>query len=545
MEGTPFGRYRLVEVLGRGGMGEVWRAFDTGTERIVAVKVLPAHVAGDDAFQQRFLREAKAAASLNEPHVVPIYDFGQIDGRLFLAMRLVDGHDLQDLIAHGPLTPDRAVAIIEQIASALDAAHRIGLIHRDVKPSNILVAEDDFAYLIDFGIARVAGETGLTSTGLTLGTWPYMAPERFRTGTVDARADVYALTCVLHQALTGQQPFPGDSLEQIATGHMFDPPPRPSAIRASVPAELDYVIATGMAKDPDERCATPKVLALAARAALSEPTRWANVATRGVTPSKLADSYSAAAPTEAAPTLSAAFAPTQHAPVETPRDRILASKPTRSFHPSEPPRLNRRTVFFAGGSVLLLLIAVIGIGILTSTNDDSRVIYPRSKSPISTSTASALPPTSRTFATTAIPAPDQSWELPAKDIVQRFAGLLPPTPDGTAYNGVVGCQYRPNSPGGEQIACGSSDERLFVSCNKSRATRHPDPLNPQYSSDIHIETWSRGASSGRVRWFTQYGKSGWVQVWFDDADRNFCEISSIGGHSGLGHYEAWFPNAPI
>lgn len=281
MEGMPFGRYRLVEVLGRGGMGEVWRAFDTGTERIVAVKVLPAHLAGDDGFQQRFLREAKAAASLNEPHVVPIYDFGEIDGRLFVAMRLVDGHDLQDLLSQGPLAPDRAVAIIEQIASALDAAHRIGLIHRDVKPSNILVTEDDFAYLIDFGIARVAGETGLTSTGMTLGTWPYMAPERFRTGTTDARADVYALTCVLHQALTGQQPFPGESLEQIATGHMFDPPPRPSALQSSVPAAMDNVIAVGMAKNPDERYATTKDLAQGARAALPAPVGHATIVAAG------------------------------------------------------------------------------------------------------------------------------------------------------------------------------------------------------------------------------------------------------------------------
>ena len=331
MEGTPFGRYQLVEVLGRGGMGEVWRAFDTGTERIVAVKVLPAHLAGDDGFQQRFLREAKAAASLNEPHVVPIYDFGQVDGRLFVAMRLVDGHDLQDLLAHGPLSPDRAVTIIEQIASALDAAHRIGLIHRDVKPSNILVAEDDFAYLIDFGIARVAGETGLTSTGMTLGTWPYMAPERFRTGTADARADVYALTCVLHQALTGQQPFPGESLEQIATGHMFDPPPRPSAIQASVPATMDDVIATGMAKDPDQRYATTRDLAQAARTALPAPVGQTTIAAAG-------------AATLAAPTPELNDAPTLHAPTEAARDHNAAS-------PAEQPQGRARgpaTVIAAG-----------------------------------------------------------------------------------------------------------------------------------------------------------------------------------------------------
>ncbi|WP_231983724.1 serine/threonine-protein kinase, partial [Mycobacterium sp. E2733] len=153
VEGTPFGRYRLVELLGRGGMGEVWRAYDTAMDRVVALKVLLATVAEDPAYVERFRREAHAAAGLDEPHVIPIYDFGEIDGRLYVTMRLVTGRDLQTLLAQGPLEPARAIAIIDQIASALHAAHRVGLVHRDVKPSNILIAEHDFAYLIDFGIA--------------------------------------------------------------------------------------------------------------------------------------------------------------------------------------------------------------------------------------------------------------------------------------------------------------------------------------------------------------------------------------------------------
>jgi serine/threonine protein kinase len=268
--GTPFGRYRLLELLGRGGMGEVWRAYDTAANnRTVAIKLLPPHLAGDSTFVERFRREADAAACLNNPHIVPIHNYGEIDGRLYVDMRLVEGRNLQEVLAEGPLEPERAVRIVEQVARALHAAHRIGLVHRDVKPSNILLDDDDFAYLIDFGIARAAGETGLTSTGSTVGTWAYMAPERFKTGAADARSDVYSLTCVLYQCLTGQLPFPADDREQVAFAHMSQPPPKPSAFQSRVSAQMDRVIATGMAKNPDERFATTKQLAEAARAALS------------------------------------------------------------------------------------------------------------------------------------------------------------------------------------------------------------------------------------------------------------------------------------
>ena len=271
MEGTPFGRYLLIELLGRGGMGEVWKAFDTGTQRVVAVKVLPPQLAADPMFEQRFRREAYAAAGLNNPHVVPIHNFGEIDGRLYVDMRLIEGQDLDHILARGPLPPARAVKIVEQVASALNAAHRVGLVHRDVKPSNILVAEDDFAYLIDFGIARGVGETGLTGTGNVVGTFPYMAPERFTSGSNDARSDIYALACVLYECLTGSRPFPGESVEQQIAGHLTTPPPRPSISRPGVSPELDSVIAAGMAKDPEARYGTTVELARAARSALTSP----------------------------------------------------------------------------------------------------------------------------------------------------------------------------------------------------------------------------------------------------------------------------------
>jgi serine/threonine-protein kinase len=269
--GTEFGQYRLLDLLGRGGMGEVWRAYHAVIDRIVALKVLPEHFAQDEQFQQRFRREAHLAAQLNNAHVIPIHTYGEINGRLFVDMRLIDGRDLKTVLADGPLELARAVRIVEQVAKALLAAHKIGLVHRDVKPSNILLDGDDHAYLIDFGIARAAGDTTLTGTGTFIGSWQYMAPERFGAGPTDARADVYALACVLFECLTGQTPYPGDSLEQQYAGHTRTPPPRPTSLSPDLPGGFDTVIDKGMAKNPDDRFATTADLARAAREASTEP----------------------------------------------------------------------------------------------------------------------------------------------------------------------------------------------------------------------------------------------------------------------------------
>ena len=250
MEGTPFGRYQLIELLGRGGMGEVWRAHDTEIDRTVAVKMLLPHFAKDPEFEKRFRREARAAARLDDPHVVPIHDVGEIDGRLYVTMRLINGVDLQTMLNSGPLDAHRAVHIVEQIASALSSAHQAGLVHRDVKPSNILVTPNDFAYLIDFGIARAAGDTALTSANTTIGTWAYMAPERFNTGQSDASSDIYALACVLYQCLTGELPFPGETLEQVAVSHMVMPPPPPSKDRTTIPSRWTALSRPGWPKNP-------------------------------------------------------------------------------------------------------------------------------------------------------------------------------------------------------------------------------------------------------------------------------------------------------
>ncbi len=267
-----FGRYRLVEVIGQGGMGTVYRAHDTVIGRDVAIKVLPPDLASEPGYQERFRREAHTAARLAEPHVIPIYDTGEIEGRLYLVMPVVDGMDLESLLERdGALPPPRAVGIIEQLGAALHTAHAAGLVHRDVKPSNALVTAREFVYLIDFGIAHDGSATKLTNTGSVVGTYAYMAPERFSTGTADARADIYALACVLFECLTGQLPFPGNSLEQQIAGHLTAPPPRPSLLNPALGTGLDAVIARGMAKDPEQRYQSAKELASSARQALIGP----------------------------------------------------------------------------------------------------------------------------------------------------------------------------------------------------------------------------------------------------------------------------------
>ncbi|MUL44781.1 transporter substrate-binding domain-containing protein [Mycobacterium sp. CBMA293] len=277
MEPTRFGHYELRELIGRGGMGEVYVAYDTNTQRTIALKVLPPHLAKDPVFQERFKRESQAAAGLNEPHIVPIHGYGEIDNQLYLDMRLIEGRTLAEILADTEKrpSPEFSVGIIEQIAAALDAAHETGLIHRDIKPSNILVTDHDFAYLIDFGLARTAGEHGLTTAGSTLGTLAYMAPERFEGGQADPRSDIYALTCVLYECLTGRRPYPADSLEHQIAGHVSAPPPKPSDVDRRL-AAFDDVIAMGMAKKPGKRYQHAGELAAGARAALSVPVRTAS-----------------------------------------------------------------------------------------------------------------------------------------------------------------------------------------------------------------------------------------------------------------------------
>ncbi|ASL16265.1 serine/threonine-protein kinase [Mycobacterium intracellulare] len=268
MDEVVFGRYRLIEVIGEGGMGKVYKAHDTVIGRDVAVKVLSTELGAEPGFRERFRREAHTAARLTEPHIIPIHDTGEVDGRLYLVMPIINGTDVGTLLEReGPMSPQRAVVVVEQLAAALDAAHAAGLVHRDVKPSNALMTNRDFTYLIDFGITQDVAATRVTKTGVVIGTLAYMAPERFNGGVADARADVYSLTCLLHECLTGAQPYPGGSAEQQIAAHLTLNPPKPTDLSPAVPAAFNDVIARGMAKKPTDRFVSAGELARAANAA--------------------------------------------------------------------------------------------------------------------------------------------------------------------------------------------------------------------------------------------------------------------------------------
>jgi DNA-binding beta-propeller fold protein YncE len=269
--GTRLGNYVLSDQIGRGGMGVVYRATHVHLGREVALKILAPELTGSEDFRKRFLRESRLAASLDHPNAVTVYDAGEADGTLYIAMRYVPGSDLAKLLKeNAPLESAMALSMLDQVGAALDAAHQLGLIHRDVKPANVLLASGN-CYLTDFGITKQVGApsaSALTKTGQFLGTIGYVAPEQIEGREVDGRADIYALTCILYECLTGSRPFPKGSELAVISAHLWDPPPRPTESRPELPEAIDAVVAKGMAKSAADRYPTCSELMAAAREAL-------------------------------------------------------------------------------------------------------------------------------------------------------------------------------------------------------------------------------------------------------------------------------------
>jgi hypothetical protein len=271
--GSNFAGHRIEAIAGRGGMGVVYRARQLSLDRQVALKVIAPSLMQDAAIRRRFLRESKVAASIDHPNVIPIYYTGEDGGVAFIAMRYVPGDDLRTLVRReGALSPRRAAAIVSQVASALDAAHAAGLVHRDVKPANVLLGQDDHAYLTDFGLTKGEVSEGATQTGHWVGTLDFVAPEQIRGERIDARADVYGLGCLLFYALTGRPPYAHDTDEAKLWAHLSQEPPAVTAANPAAPKELDAVIARALAKAPEDRYPSAGDLGRAATVAVTGDT---------------------------------------------------------------------------------------------------------------------------------------------------------------------------------------------------------------------------------------------------------------------------------
>lgn len=338
--GSRVGRYLLKRLLGHGTSGEVYEAVDTHKDRTAALKLLAPALGENPAFREWLQREALVVGRVQEPHVVPVRDYGELDGQVFIDMPLVQGTDLAALLKrNGVLSPSRAVNIIWQAASALDAAHSAGVIHRGVKPRNILLTDDDFVYLVDFGLAGAPGADAADADNAGA-RWKYAAPEMFDGGDFGPGVDVYALACVLYQCLTGSPPYRADTLKMLANAHQSKPIPRPSHAGAAIPATFDDVVAKGMAKDPKQRYASAAELATAAYQALSAPDQHRTLqiyeACQQSTPSLIEQSHTNASPVVPAEAPAAEPAPAG-APTEVAPPAVRELPPVTEVSLTPPP----------------------------------------------------------------------------------------------------------------------------------------------------------------------------------------------------------------
>lgn len=363
--GTELAGHRIDSVLGRGGMGVVYRAEHLRLRRRVAFKVLASELASDQGFQERFVRESQLAASLEHPNIVPIYDAGEIEGLLYLSMRLVEGSDLKELIRReGALDPQRTAGLMGQVGSALDAAHQLGLVHRDVKPQNMLVTMgsrgEERVFLGDFGLTKYAGDSGLTATGTFIGTIDYVAPEQIEGKDVDGRTDVYALGCVAYECLTGVVPYIRDTEIAVIYAHLSDSPPPVTSKRPGLPAAVDRVLDRAMARHVQDRFSTCGDFVAALEAALAA----------GTAPP------AAGTVVAAGPTVVAEAAPAPGAPLSAPQptgrvDAPHATAQGQSPSVVGPPAARKTALPWVLLAVMVLVALGAGAFFLLSNQDDA------------------------------------------------------------------------------------------------------------------------------------------------------------------------------
>ncbi len=374
--GSRMAGYRLEERIGQGGMAVVFRARDEGLGRLVALKILAPPLAGDAAFQRRFISESRAAAAIDDPHIVPVFAAGEADGVLFIAMRYVAGGDAHSLLdREGPLRPGRVAAIISPVASALDAAHGAGLLHRDVKPSNMLMdvqpGRPDHVYLSDFGLSKaVASTSGMTRAGEVMGTLDYMAPEQIAGQPVDGRTDQYALACSAFELLTGASPFRRDEPTAVMYAHLSESPPRLTSRRPGLPQAVDGVLSTALAKAPGDRYASCGQFADALRDAFGFPPYDSG-------PAVMAEATHP--PTEVARPAPASVAapPATQTSIPAVRNAFTGpGQPPPGSDTAQPSRRPRRRIVVAALAAVIVAAAGLTVGLLGGSTASPSVAVP-------------------------------------------------------------------------------------------------------------------------------------------------------------------------
>ncbi|MDL2716831.1 MAG: serine/threonine-protein kinase [Acidobacteriota bacterium] len=465
--GRTLGRYRLDALLGRGGMAEVYRATDTKLARTVAVKVILATHAAEEHFLERFLREARVVASLEHPNILPVYDFGEENGVPFLVMPYLPGGSLHDRLKAGPVPLAVASSWIAELAGALDAAHAAGVLHRDVKPANVLLGKDDRLFLADFGIAKLLeSQTGLTATGVVVGTPVYMAPEQAQGQPASPATDRYALAVVAFEILAGRPPFEGESALSLMHQHVATPPPMLSARVAGLPAGLDAVLSQALAKDPAKRPPTCRAFA----------TGVAAFAPAGITAAQGSGASAIPVPTPAT-------AATVRAPYGRPS---LTSDATVLMGQR---RGARRAVFAGAGAIAVLAGAW---WFVSRPVGQDQVLAPAPPPPASATAAVAPKPTLAPAAATLVPTP----------IPTRGAPLVKPPPAPPAAREVAveaaaeaDDRAHPLAAARQRLEAArasahrlTKEDFLFVLAESERALRK-HPLNPEAK---HLELYARG-----------------------------------------------------
>jgi YVTN family beta-propeller protein len=523
--GTVLGGYRIDGVAGQGGMGVVYRATQLGLDRVVALKVIASEYAGNVDFRNRFKSEAQLAASIDHPNVVPIYETGEAEGVLYLAMRFVEGTDLRSLVdeEHG-LGAERAVRIIWQVAGALDAAHRRGLVHRDVKPPNVLIAAEgeEHAYLTDFGLTKhAAASAGFTRTGVFVGTPDFAAPEQIRGDTADARADIYALGAVLFHALTGRTPFPRDSELAKMYAHLNDPAPAASPLAQGVPPALDVVIGTSMAKDPAERYESAGDLARAAWAALQgdiTPTPVGSVATgaAAVQEQRVPDT-----PAPRTPPPSTAGGSTPAPPSQPPAEK-------RPGGPAGWPRRRRIALLVALPLLLALALGAAALGAAGvfdggKEEDDARAATP-------TPTATATPTPDEPPQVTTIPVGDGPDGIAADGkrvfVTHAKEGTLREID--ADKDAVVGEPVPVgNSP--DQVTVGKNGRLWVVDAAGNELQRLESEQGLQNSATIPIGNDAQGISLGQLGWVANTGDDTVQRI-------DLAQAETVGDPIGVGDH---------